>query len=145
MTRLLITGSRDATPAMLDYAHRLVMYARDKGWHIIVGDAEGIDAQVIHDCSHASVAFNVFGITTFPRNGGLAARLHYIQVNEQSFLGRDRHMVRMCSRCMAIWNGRSRGTKYTYDYAVAQGKKAEMRQFSSPDIHIPYYATPTTS
>ena len=145
MTRLLITGSRDATPEMMDYAHRLVIYARDKGWHIIVGDAEGIDAKVIYDCATYNVPFVVYGITANPRHGGLAARLHYIQVDEQSFLGRDRYMVKMCSRCMAIWNGRSRGTKYTYDYAVAQSKKAEMRQFSSPDIHIPYYTSPTIS
>ena len=37
---LLITGSRAASPEMLDYARRVVDCAKEKGWKIVVGDAE---------------------------------------------------------------------------------------------------------
>jgi len=38
--------------------------------------------------------------------------------------------VKRADACLAIWNGKSRGTKYTYDYAVKSGKKAWLKAFA---------------
>ena len=45
--RLLVTGSRKATPAMIEYARKAVSRARERGWEVIVGDASGVDAAVM--------------------------------------------------------------------------------------------------
>lgn len=112
--RLLITGSRDATPDMLDYARRCVERAKERGWEIVVGDAAGVDAAVIEACCKLGVTYQVYGITPDPRNG---PKGFYTRVDATSYLTRDEVMVRRSDRCIAIWNGRSRGTLYTFNYA----------------------------
>lgn len=123
--RLLITGSRLASAEMLRYAQRLVDYANEREWSIVVGDAEGVDAMVIDECLTTGIDYTVYGITPEPRNG---PNMHYVRVSG-NFLTRDRTMVQHADRVMAIWNGVSRGTKYTYDYAIKRGLKAELRIF----------------
>lgn len=122
MTNLLICGSRDATPAMLDYARRCVVRARENGWHVIVGDASGVDTAVIAECMLTLTPVTVYGITEKPRVRfadlvyGDYAHPPYIQC-KGDFLARDRVMAEACDKCIGIWNGRSRGTAYTVSYA----------------------------
>lgn len=132
---LLITGSRDATPAMLAYADRAVARCRELEWVVIVGDAEGVDAQVIGKCHHIGVPFACYGITASPRNFCCQGHLgNYLQA-KGDYLARDRQMVEAADRVLAIWNGQSRGTKYTYDYAVKLGKRADIRTFKGEMTH----------
>ena len=42
---------------------------------------------------------------------------------------RDRLMAARCDMCIAIWNGKSRGTKITYDTALEYGKRAHLKTF----------------
>lgn len=135
MTALLITGSRDASPPMLAMAENAVLRARSLGWSIVVGDAHGIDERVVKACVLLQVPFACYGITSKARNlsGELWKRYGtYTQVSG-NYLARDRHMVTLCDRCFAIWNGTSRGTKYTYDYAVKLGKPADIRVITAKD------------
>lgn len=39
---------------------------------------------------------------------------------------RNKQMVDFCDRVLIIWDGKSRGTKSTIDYAKKQGKKVEV-------------------
>jgi len=39
------------------------------------------------------------------------------------YLHRNAEMVAMCDEVIAFWDGKSRGTKFTIDYAKARGKK----------------------
>lgn len=130
--RLLITGSRDASPAMLDYARRVVERAKVNGWEIVVGDASGVDSAVIEACCVLGVTYQVFGITPDPRNG---PKGNYVRVDATSYLTRDEVMCRRADRCIAIWNGEHArhggpsGTEYTYNYALKLGIPADIRPF----------------
>jgi hypothetical protein len=125
--KLLITGSRKANTRMEKMALDAVLRAKANGWSIIVGDATGVDYWVQVDCCWNNVPFEVFGITQYPRN--ICCEKHiscYTQV-DGSFLDRDALMVGLADRVFAIWNGRSRGTKFTYDCAVHRGVPADIR------------------
>lgn len=129
--KLLITGSRDASRKMLHVARRIVratkwddeFYPSLLGCEIVVGDASGIDDEVVITCRQYGVTYSCYGITQTPRN---SAHIHFYDQVSGDFLSRDRVMVEQCDLCIAIWNGVSRGTKYTYDYAVKLGKKARL-------------------
>lgn len=127
MTKLLICGSRLATPEMLDYARRCVERAAKKEWMIIVGDAEGVDTAVIDHAYKLGLVHIVYGLKqprhTSPGMGWVSC--------EGDYLARDRQMVEACDKCMAIYNRLSptRGTIYTYDYAKKQGKEAWIKKF----------------
>ena len=45
----------------------------------------------------------------------------------RSYPARDRGMARQCDLCVAIWNGRSHGTKYTAEYVQSLGKRVIWR------------------
>lgn len=128
--RLLITGSRNATPAMLRMAYSAVEHAKANGWHIIVGDADGIDKQVIDACCQLDMPFAIYGITSSPRNLCCGHHIFNYQRMPGDYLARDRTMAHLCNRVFAIWNGTSRGTKYTYDYVRNLGKPGDIRRFA---------------
>lgn len=134
MTKLLITGSRQATKEMLAYACFAVERAKELGWTIIVGDAEGIDHQVLYKCCWLEVPFRFFGITPVPRHYCCLNHVNRYNKIDGDYLARDRKMVWECDRVLAIWNGISRGTKYTYDYAVKLGKQADLTTFTNEAI-----------
>jgi hypothetical protein len=48
--------------------------------------------------------------------------IHY-PAKSGEYLQRDRDMVNACDEVMAYWDGKSRGTKYTIDYAKRKGKE----------------------
>jgi len=125
--KLLITGSRKAQPIMEAVALKAVTRAKVNGWSIIVGDANGIDACVQLDCCWLHVPFETYGITAQPRNICCDKHLSLYTQVDGDYLARDRRMVELADRVFAIWNGESRGTKYTYDYAVKLGKLADIR------------------
>lgn len=129
MVRLLISGSRQCTPEMSKIARRCVEQAKQKGYSILVGDAEGIDHDVMLACCDLGVPFLCFGCTPAPRH--ICCVRHRVETGVYhriigGYLQRDRVMVNQCDLMVAIWNGRSRGTKYTYDYAVEMGKPAHI-------------------
>lgn len=119
MTALLITGSRQATPTMLEFVDQLVLDAKADGDSNIVGDAEGVDARVIEQCDLLRVPVTVYGgykrlrrMAQTGMNFGLDA----------TYPERDRHMAMICDECVAVWNGTSRGTKLTFDSARSYHK-----------------------
>lgn len=42
------------------------------------------------------------------------------------YLHRNAEMVGMCDKVVAFWDGESRGTKFTIDYAISRGKTVEI-------------------
>lgn len=92
-TRLLISGSRDATPQMLDWARQAVSRAKARRWTIIVGDAVGVDAAVTRaalDLSDDSMLLDglprlwcqVYGLESAPRNGVVGAYMNYTRLTK---------------------------------------------------------------
>jgi hypothetical protein len=74
VTHLMIAGSRDATPQMLDYVRRAVRRAQECGYTVIVGDnPKGVDMAVVRECRRLKTPVIVAGAGNFPRNGGCDA------------------------------------------------------------------------
>ena len=120
---LLITGSREATPAMCQVAHACVFRAGDKGWRVLVGDAGGIDAAVIAACDASGVPVTVFGAY-----GKLRRRTNQAEPDGKnvalpcpSYPQRNGVMVVAASRCVGIWDGQSSGTRDTLNKAFRKG------------------------
>lgn len=120
---LLITGSREASDYLLERARAFVRLVKEVGGQVVVGDAEGVDATVIRACDELGVPVTVYGAYGKLRRKSITGKNIAIV---SSYLARDREMVRVCTHCVALWNGRSRGTKYTYDVARRRGKPAEL-------------------
>jgi len=134
-TRLLITGSRGTTTAMLEYARQVVAEAKAKGWTIIVGDAAGVDAAVITECDRLNVPVIVHGAFENMRRRTTTGTN---TATMGSFTARDRLMVERSSFCVAIWDGRSKGTRYTFKYARHLGRPTVVVDFSQqPKEHRP--------
>ena len=122
--KILITGSREATPEMLQAVKTYIDWADEHDAQVIVGDAPGMDAEVIRLCDERLIPLTVVGAY-----GKLRHRSKFPEQNcyiAGGYLDRDRLMAHKCDCCIAIWNGRSRGTKYTYDYAQSLGKQTVM-------------------
>ncbi len=136
--RLLITGSRDTSPALLHLARQAVERAKAQGWLVLVGDnPRGVDAAVIDACDDLGVNVLVFGIAPQPRKGSRRPESYWqvdITRREEddfsllaAYAARDRYMIDLADRVFALWNGTSRGTKAGYDYAVQSGKPTDLR------------------
>ena len=124
--RTLITGSREATTEMLRKAAQMVVNAKNKieeGLQecIIVGDAEGVDAQVIEMCDQLDVPCYVFGAYGKLRRK-TRQRGHNITV-DGTYPERDVVMAQLCDQCLGIWNGASRGTEFTTRKAKEFGRE----------------------
>lgn len=124
--KVLVTGSRAVNKAMLEYARRCVNRAKDLGYSIIVGDAPGIDQAVIRQCDDVGVHVEVFGAYNKLRNRSTTGENNTMP---ESYSERDQHMVGLCDICVAIWNGKSRGTVKTYNSALMAGKDAHLVNF----------------
>lgn len=114
MTKLLISGSRKATHDMLEYARRCVQRADVMQWTIIVGDAEGIDRAVMWEAHRLGVECIVYG--AYGHLGREARRRTpscEVIVCDGDYLARDAVMAQVADKCIAVWNGSSRGTMYT--------------------------------
>jgi len=102
--RLLIAGSRGITEFNLDE------YVPEETELIISGGASGIDtlAELYADRGKLSK---------------LILRPKYNRYGRLAPLKRNEQMVELCDTALIIWDGYSRGTKYTLDYAKKVGKK----------------------
>jgi predicted Rossmann fold nucleotide-binding protein DprA/Smf involved in DNA uptake len=127
MVRVLITGSREASSAMLAKVEDVVLWVKRQGYALLVGDAPGVDA-------HARVCADALGVptTVFGAYGRLRGRRRAheaVIVIPEDFRVRDRLVAQRCDLCVAVWNGRSRGTKDTFAYARRLGKRVLVRSF----------------
>lgn len=140
-THVLVAGSRNASPEMLDYARRTVRRAHQLGWTILVGDnPKGVDMAVVSECRRLKAKVIVAGIANFPRNYG-CKHGSYLKIARDLYRGsggylldgyavRDRWMVDMSQQAIFIWNGDSPGTLAGYEYAVQRGKPAHLKEFT---------------
>lgn len=132
--KIMICGSRDATPAMAEYAARCVERADQAGYLILTGDAPGIDATVCEAAKRLNAACFVYGIQPQPRNGGVGnPRSLYVNLNHKKHAGllakkpgevkytdRDQYLVRHADIVLCLWNQASTesGTYRVYEYAL---------------------------
>jgi hypothetical protein len=118
--KLLITGSRKATPRLLKRAHDAVAYAKSQVGEVIVGDAEGVDAAVIQACDELQVPVTVYGAYGRLRRTTNTGRNFPLLV--KSYRIRDDVMAKECTHCFALCHNKSKGTMHTYSRAKVMGK-----------------------
>ena len=126
---VLITGSRAATPAMLTCAKQVVQWIAAKGYTCIVGDAPGVDAEVRVACEALQLKPYVWGAKGIIRQPWINSEREIRHTSWRGYLQRDREMAFRSEWCIAIWDGTSRGTKFTADYAASLGRKVIWRVF----------------
>jgi len=121
--KLLVTGSRDASSLLFQYARAIIVRAKELGWSIVVGDAPGIDAEVIAACDMLGVPVEVHGGYNKLRHTSSSGQniTHPVSYPE-----RDRLMAELCDICIGVWNGKSRGTMITVKAAAALGKTTHL-------------------
>ena len=102
--KLLVAGSRSIKE------YDLEKYIPDETEMIIAGGADGIDslAEKYADEKHLSK---------------LILRPKYELYGKYAPLKRNEKMVELCDMALVIWDGRSKGTKFTINYAKKLGKK----------------------
>jgi hypothetical protein len=127
--KVLITGSRQATPAMLAKVEAVVLWVKRQGYALLVGDAPGVDAHVRVCAEALSVPTTVYG--AYGRLRGRRRRQEQVVVVPEAYAVRDRLMAQACDLCVAVWNGRSRGTRSTFEHARRFGKRVIVRRVAS--------------
>lgn len=102
--KLLIVGSRSISEFDLS------PYVTDDVELIISGGAQGIDTLAEQYADKKRI-------------DKLIMRPKYNIYGKGAPLKRNEQMVEICDAVLAVWDGRSRGTRYTLDYARKQNKK----------------------
>lgn len=136
MTKLLITGSREATQEMLAYAREAVRRAKSLLWEVVVGDATGVDQAVIEECDRLGVPVTVHGGYDKVR---IRTATGQNIAHPGSYPDRNWKMVESLSpgdHCLAIWDGYSRGTRITFQRAKLAGVQTYVRTFRQTDAPI---------
>ena len=128
--KVLVCGSRNCSLEMAKKVKEVVRWIASNGHSLIVGDAGGVDRIALMEMSllneaRKSVVYGAYGQLRFSVPYGEKVVIH------EDYLYRDRVMVREADVVIAIWNGVSRGTKYTFEYAQKCGKKVIVRKFSA--------------
>ena len=118
--KILITGSRDASPQMIKKAEKIASWCMKKSYYIICGDASGIDTAVIRTASSKKYKF----ITVCGAKGYQKVMTPYGEnwFTIGSYPERDAIMAFWCDMCFAIWNGRSNGTRITFTDSKNYGR-----------------------
>ncbi len=102
--KLLIVGSRSIRN------FDLAPYIPDGVEQIISGGANGVDTLAEEYADKKRISKFIL-------------RPDYARYGKGAPLKRNEEMVKMADAVLVIWDGVSRGTKYTVDYAEKQGKK----------------------
>lgn len=143
MITIGFTGSREWRKLGVDpkQPHRLIQNILTKlpqrygeNINIVVGDADGVDSMVLTEAVDRFPII-VYGINGVWRNRTQITHSQMVSFNGscETYLERDRLMVDNIDVLYAVWNGESRGTKYTYDYAIKTGKRAFIATLSQQD------------
>jgi hypothetical protein len=117
--RIVVVGSREYPN--LDEVRQFV-FEQERDAVIISGGAFGVDTEAINAARHYRMPYEVYP-ARWSQHGRSAGAI------------RNREMVDGADEVVAFWDGKSRGTKITIDYAQAQGKPVRViqRDNRSPD------------
>lgn len=128
---VLICGSREITQGLRELAIVIVKKQWWVGNHVIVGDALGIDREVVKTAEVCQMHYRCYGVLPSARNGAvvyeclpLLTTLFHLR---EAYRRRDEFMVRQADLVICLWNGLSHGTKHVADYAIAEGKEVYLR------------------
>lgn len=106
--KVLICGSRSINDPTL--VSRAVSQSGMAPTHIISGGARGVDRLAFEYASSRGIEFTEY-LADWDRYGKRAGFM------------RNCVMVGVAQAVIAIWDGKSQGTKHSIDYATSQGKR----------------------
>lgn len=106
--KVLICGSRNLSDPVL--VSQAVSQSGITPTHIISGGARGVDRLAGEYAEHNGIEFTEY-LAEWDRYGKRAGFM------------RNCVMVGIAEAVIAIWDGESRGTKHSIDYATSQGKQ----------------------
>jgi len=118
---VVITGSRSIThseniPLLIDSLIK-------RGVEIVVGDAPGVDRLVVSEAIRKGYGQHVTVVGAYGkcRNSFAFGKVGRIITLDSTYLARNLYMVGLSRECFAIWDGKSRGTKFTFEVAKKAG------------------------
>jgi hypothetical protein len=109
--KILITGSRKwkNMVKVFDILNKVIDKEKDT---IINGGSYGVDNYATLWCKQNKVKYIIIR-PIFPSK-------------REYYLHRNAEMISMCDKCIAFWDGKSRGTKFTFTYAKKRGKETQI-------------------
>lgn len=119
----LVSGSRAADEALVKVATNALEIIKPRV--LICGEAPGIDTAVIAWANENEVPCVVFGIGKSSRVK-LAEGAPYMQVEGGKYAARDEFMVNVAGKVLCVWDGKSKGTRHVFDYAMSLNKPARL-------------------
>ena len=108
--KLAIIGSRNCPQINIEEHLKFIPYT------IVSGGAKGADTYAMDFARRHGLKLIVF----FP---------DYKKYDKQAPLIRNKLIVEECDCLLAFWDGQSRGTKFTLDYAIEKGKPIKIVKF----------------
>lgn len=114
--RLAIIGSRDCPPVEIE---PLLKYIPDT---IVSGGARGADTYA----KEFAIKHNLKLLEYLPEYDKYPPKLAPLE--------RNKLIVDNCDCVLALWDGASRGTKYTIDLAVCKGKPVKIYNYLTKEI-----------
>lgn len=118
--RIVVVGSREYPN--LDEVEQLVR-EQERDTIIISGGATGVDSVAVTTAQYYRMPYEVYPA-------------HWSKHGRSAGAIRNREMVDNADEVVAFWDGKSRGTKITIDYAKAQGKPLRVIQRTCPDGRV---------
>jgi hypothetical protein len=94
-----------------------------RGVEIVVGDAPGVDRLVVAEAVKRGYGQHVTVVGAFGRcrNSFALGKVGRVIKLFSGYLARNLYMVGLAKECYAIWDGKSRGTKFTFEAAKKAG------------------------
>jgi hypothetical protein len=94
-----------------------------RGVEIVVGDAPGVDRLVVAEAIRKGYSkhVTVVGAHGRCRNDFATDKVSRVIRLSSTYLARNLYMVGLARECFAIWDGKSRGTKFTFEAAKKAG------------------------
>jgi len=112
MVKILVTGSRKLNQADIVWNYFM---NRDDITEIIHGGAMGADSLVEAYALQNNIKTTIIR-SIYPSKG-------------EYYLYRNAEMIGMCDEVVAFWDGKSRGTKFTINYAKKRFKKISIVRY----------------
>ena len=121
--KIAIIGSRELNSnwvlPRLNFLRKL-QYEHGKDLLIISGGARGVDTQVRNYCNTWKIRLKEIR----PINPS----------NKLDYLFRNVEIITLADKIIALWDGKSRGTKFVIDYANARDKEIEIIKYSKKGV-----------
>ena len=130
MEKVFISGSRSITYCQ-DVA-TVIRRMKENGNEVLVGDCYGLDSLVRKECIRQGVKCTVYYIGKRRDNDPLPGK----QIPGNFFSDKDKAMARDCDKAVAIWDGRSNGTKNNMETMKKLGKKMIIIDKSVNEIRV---------